>query len=176
MKRLTGLILTVMGMMILNGCLLSKAELSSLATTRPPDAVEMAAAHERGCPIALSAVYGERNYLDGIDVEVTWRNISGHAIKYCNMEIYLKNQVDERVRCEITGHDSVVLQFTGPFEPDFVHMGAHRGHKAALYHINAASVHISRIWVEFMDGTRSDLVEVDGMAGSFGFIGERRYN
>ncbi|MCK5509683.1 MAG: hypothetical protein KAI50_14305 [Desulfobacterales bacterium] len=143
--------------------------------SQPPNSDEKLAAQKCGCPIAFSTTHAERNTANGIDVMITWKNISDKTIKYCYMEAYLKNAVGDRVVGEIRGKKSVILQYTGTYKPGKTHWGGLSVHPAAIYHPNAKSVHIEKVWVEFMDGTKINPVLVDGMISSYGPIGSKIY-
>src|SRR5437899_10331612 len=108
----------VVSAFVSTGCETGRAGLS-----QPANAAEVSAAKERRSPIAFSATHAERNSADGIDIFVTWKNISERDIKYVYLTAGLKNRVGDWVAGEITGNKSVTLKFTGPFKPGQNHWG-----------------------------------------------------
>lgn len=159
-----------LGLFLLTAC---EGGMSGLS--QPPSGEEIAAARSIGSPVAFSTLHAERNRLNGIDIMITWENISGKDIKYCYMTAYLKNAVGDRVADSLTGKDSATLEFTGPYAPGARNWGGMKAFSAALYHPNAASLHIETVWVVYMDGNKSDPVRIDGLLSSFGPIVEKQY-
>ena len=165
---------TYLGLIILFLAIVSCGGMASLAY--PPNDKEIESAQNISSPIAFSGIHAERNSANGIDVMVTWKNISpDKTIKYCYMDIYLKNAVGDHVPCQITRQDSVTLKFTGPYPPGKTHWGGLSTHEAVTYHPNAVSIHIEKVWAEYMDGTRTDMIMVDGLISSCGSITEKLY-
>jgi len=139
--------------------------------SQPPDGNEILAARNQNCPIAFSTIHAERNTVDGIDVMVTWKNISNKTIKYCYMVAYFKNAVGDRVTGFIRGRKLTPLRFTGPFAPGQIHWGGGSGyHSTVIYHENAKTIHIEYVQVKFMDGSQTKMIPVDGLISSYGEI------
>lgn len=166
----TSIVMTILlAIFITSGCA-GRAGLS-----QPPNSDEISAAQQSGCPIAFSTTHAERNTANGIDVKITWKNISNKTIKYCYIEAYLKNAFGDRVSGQITGKKSIILEYTGPYKPGETHWGGLSVHPAVIYHPNAESIHIEKVWVKFMDGTTTNPIIVDGMISSYGLIEEKIY-
>jgi hypothetical protein len=170
MKKVLAVIAVLFIISIFSGCAAGRAGLS-----QPPSADEILAAKNIGCPIAFSTTHAERNSANGIDVMITWKNITDKTIKYCYMEAYLKNAVGDRVIGEIRKNRSVILEFTGPYKPGKTNWGGLKAHPAAIYHTNAKTVHIEKVWVKFMDGTKVDPIIVDGTVSTYGLIDSKVY-
>jgi|GEM_PF-3558021 len=168
MKNTIALLLT--SLILLSGCETGPGSLS-----QPANSSEVSAARAIGSPIAFSGIYAERNVVDALDVSVTWKNISPKEIKYVFLEIGLKNRVEDWVRGEITRRESVTLKYTGPFKPNKNHWGGLGGHPAAIYNREATSVVIKSVYVEYMDGTKSAVIDTARLASTVGSIGSKRY-
>jgi len=142
------------------------------ALSQPPSTEEVNAATTVNLPIAVSGVYGERDYANGIDLKITYRNIDkSRTIKYVTFDVSLLNAVGDVVNGEISHHSKKLLEATGPIKPNEMIWGAFNGWPKAIYHSNAVSVQINAIKVEFMNGDKTDYIKVNGLLSMKGDIG-----
>jgi hypothetical protein len=140
--------------------------------SQPPDKQEIEAARQKGSPVAFSTTMGLRNSANGIDVMMTWENLSpDKTIKYAWFEVEFVNNVGDVVASEMPGRPDVTrLQATGPIAPGGRSWGGVEGWPAAFYHPNASSLRMITVSVEYTDGTKVGPIDVRGLPGSSGEI------
>lgn len=142
-----------------------------LALTQPPTKQEAAEATAIGSPIAISAILGERDSAGGIDVSITWRNLSGHqTIKYCWFDVEFINSVGDVVSSSIGRDRLVTLEATGPVPPDKVRYGSMRPWERAFYHSNANACRVASVSCEYTDGTLTGDVVTASLPAATGVV------
>jgi len=153
---------------------LSACEGGRTGLSQPASNAEVAAAKVINCPIAFSTTYAERNSVNGLDVMITWKNISGKDLKYVYMEVGFKNAVNDWVDSDISNKNSEIIKFTGPISDGENHWGGWDGkHPAVMYSPEAKTIHIKKVWVDYMDGTKSEVIDTSNLMSSFGEIGSK---
>ncbi|MEQ3724983.1 hypothetical protein [Alcanivorax sp.] len=164
------LLVVVLAAMFVSGCA-GKAALS-----QPPSTEEIQAAQNANSPLAVSAIHGERNSANGINISITFKNIDAkRTIKYANFNVQLINAVNDPVADEISGENQVSLQYTGPLAPGKINWGGLGGWPTAFYHPNAESLVITDISVEFMNGEKLSVGGVKSIPGTAGIISQKLY-
>lgn len=169
MNRLTGIVGLVSGLFIVSGC----GGVASLS--QPPNSQETAAAVAAGSPVSISAILGERNSANGIDVSITWKNLSAEkTIKYCWFVAEFANSVGDVVTSTIGDKKEVNLEATGPYKPGKTTWGGLHGWSAAFYHPNASTVRLKSVQCEYMEnGEKTDVVKLAGVIGASGEVIEK---
>lgn len=141
------------------------------ALWKSPSKEQIVAAKKIGAPVVISAIYGIRNSVNGIDISITYQNIDdSRTIKYCTFDISFFNDVGDKVLGKISRRDNVRLQATGPIEPGKINygssLGGRTGWKAVFYHPNASKIVVNSISVEFTDGSKVESIDVSGLSGT----------
>lgn len=133
----------------------------------PPSQNQIKSAQDLKSPIAISNIIAIIDGKGGIDVQVTWQNISDKTIKYAYMACHTKNEVGDITLCTIRRKPSILLKFVGPIKPGELSSPADKGaHAKVIYSPTARSFHVDAIGVTYMDGTKSDQIAVKDMLGS----------
>ncbi|MFT5421688.1 MAG: hypothetical protein ACI9D5_002446 [Candidatus Endobugula sp.] len=161
--------LYILSFIFISSCASGPASLS-----QPPSTVEILEAKKANSPVAVSGIHGVRNSANGVDIQITYKNISDRIIKYVTFHVQFKNAVNDVVAGEISGQKITSLRATGPIKPNAVRWGAYNGWSAAFYHSNAKSVHISKVEVEYVNEKSKEKVVVIGLPGTFGVIAGKR--
>ena len=136
-----------------------------------PEGEQVAAAKTAGSPVAFSSVYVRRHTAHGMDVQITWKNITDRTVKQCFMETYLTDPDGNRVPDEIFRNDSKLLRFDASIAPNQTHWGSITVHADVLYQAAASTLHIGNVWVVYEDGKASKPVRVDMLPGTSAVIG-----
>ena len=139
--------------------------------SKAPNQASVTAAREAGSPVAFSSVAARRHTAQGMDVHVTWQNVSGKTVKQCFMEAYLKDPDGNRLPDEIFRNDSKWLRFDAVIAPNQTHWGTVTVHADVLYQAKASTLHIGTVWVVYENGEQSKPVRVDALAGTSTTIG-----
>ncbi|WP_426369976.1 hypothetical protein [Pseudocolwellia sp. HL-MZ7] len=162
----------------LNGCAQIAADMEALsglsALSSSPSEAEVESAKTLNSPIAISAINAERNFANGIDVSITYKNIDeSRIVKYATFKVIFKNRVNDLVFGEISGKSHTYLQATGPFKPNEVIWGGYNGWSNVFYHTNASQVEIVSLSVEFMNGDELKDINIRGIQGGIGIISQK---
>ena len=162
----------------INGCAQIAADMEALsgltALSQPPSTLEIESAKSLKSPIAISAINAQRNFANGIDISITYKNIDqSRIVKYATFKVIFKNRVDDIVSGEISGKTYTILEATGPYNPNDVSWGGNSGWSTAFYHSNASKVEIVSISVEFMNGDKLNDINVQGIKGGSGLISQK---
>ena len=144
---------------------------SMMSISLPPNEDAIKAYKTAGAPVALSAVFGERNSANGISVGITWKNITEDTLKYCWFEVEFINSVDDVVYSEISRKASVVLKDTGPFERNKVEYGNQLAWERVFYHPNANRIRVKQTWCSTMDDKQTDKTDISAIPQSIGRVG-----
>jgi hypothetical protein len=106
----------------------------------------------------------------GVSIDIGWENTSDKTVRYANFTVTAYNAVGDPVRCEIRQKYDFVLQHTGPYQPGEKSYSINdRGlydssdyvWDNVLYNDNAKTIVISKIKLEYTDGTVIILNEKD---------------
>jgi len=160
------ILFAVLSLTILSGC-------SGIAAiSQPPSDSEIQAAIKINSPIAISAVFGDRNIADGIDVMITYQNIESKAIKYVEFELVLVNAVGDVVATNIMNKKRTHLQSTGPVKSGSTKWA---DWKAPVYHSDAVKLAILSADITYMDGTKEKAPGLAAMPSAHGVIENKRY-
>jgi hypothetical protein len=104
--------------------------------------------------IRVSAVYTDPpNSADGVDLHITWENLSKKTIKYITFGVDPYNAVDDAVACDITGHVRVYCKSTGPHAPDSQESATWEN---TWYNNTIVRAQIEEVTIIWMDGTTKD--------------------
>lgn len=147
------------------GCAAGRGGLS-----QPPSSDEISAARRIGSPIAFSTTHAEINSANGLDVMITWENVTNKVIKYCYVQVCFKNNVDDPVRGEISGKKYAVLEYVGPFKPGDKNWGGRTVHTDVMYNPTATTVQALTVWCKYMDGSESIKLDVTGLPSTSGQV------
>jgi hypothetical protein len=163
MKRI---LLVVVALFALQGC-------SGLAAiSQPPSKEEIQAALDIKSPVAVSAIFGHKNRADGIDIHITYQNLSkSRTIKYATFEVVLINAVGDVVTTTIRRNKVTRLEDTGPIGPRSTSWAKW---KNAAYHPNARNLRIRALDIEYTDGSRITRDNISGMLSATGDIELKR--
>lgn len=143
--------LITLSIIILSGC-----EGGNTGLSQPASKMEISKSKEIGCPIAFSTTHAELNSAGGVDVAITWKNVSDKTLKYVYVEVGVKNNVGDIIKGSISRKTNAVLEYVGPHKPNKNHWGGLATHKAVLYNESAKQVFVKSVWVMYMDGSRSE--------------------
>ena len=162
----------------LNGCAQIAADMEALSglssLSQPPSITEIESAKTLNSPIAISAINAQRDYANGIDISITYKNIDkSRIVKYVTFKVIFKNSVNDLVAGEISGSSFAYLEATGPFNPNEVSWGGNNGWSNAFYHTNASHVEVVSMSVEFMNGDKLKDINVQGIQGGSGLISKK---
>lgn len=94
------------------------------------------------------------NSVGGLDLRITYKNLSNKDVKYIYVYFTIKNAVGDKIECRIRGYDYPRLIYTGPLAPnksDTVDFDA------VVYNNTISEVHVDKVVVDFMDGTSQTL-------------------
>ena len=100
--------------------------------------------------ISITRVNFDHNYVGGVDVNITFKNLSNKSIKYVTFTARFKNSVGDNVTCDIRHSSTRNLEYTGPLSSgrsDTAYWDA------VIYNWNCSQIHFDEIEVTFMDGT-----------------------
>ncbi len=105
----------------------------------------------------------------GCDVTIAWENKSEKTIKYITFTVGAINAVGDNITCDITDKMYCRLKRTGPFkqnEGDFEYSDYNNKYYGACwgnvwYNYTAKTVEITKIEIEYMDGTEKNIEEED---------------
>ena len=100
--------------------------------------------------ISITRVNFDHNYVGGVDVNISFKNLSNKSIKYVTFTARFKNSVGDNVYCSIRSTSTMDLDYTGPLNSgrsDTAYWDA------VIYNWNCSQIHFDEIEVTFMDGT-----------------------
>ncbi|EAT13008.1 hypothetical protein HF888_00850 [Bermanella marisrubri] len=140
--------------------------------SQPPSDEEIKEARKLNSPIALSAIFGQRNTANGIEVMITYSNISSKTMKYVTFEVVALNAVNDVVAGEIRGKKVTILKDTGPIEANG---WSFPKWKNAIYHRNAIQLIVQKIRVEYMDGSIETVEKPFKLSSAVGQIEDKTY-
>lgn len=103
-----------------------------------------------------SAYLSRPNSASGVDAFFYYKNVSNKTIKYLVWTGYPMNAVGDRVSCEIRGYRDYRGKDTGPIKPGRSSGGCW---DCAWYNSTAKKLIITRIEIEYMDGTKFTIKE-----------------
>lgn len=145
--------------------------------SQPPNQKEIASAVSAGLPVAISGIYAERDSANGIDVSITFKNLSKtKTIKYCWFTVEFINAVGDIVTSSISNKKEALLSATGPYKPGKNVWGGFSNWPDAFYHANAKTVRIKAVEVEYMDGEKVGPVDANGVLGATGIVDNKVYS
>lgn len=159
--------LTIIGIALLVGCS-AKGSIS-----QPPNDEEIAAAKALGSPIAISAIYGERNVVGGIEIMMSYQNISSKTFKYVDFDVVAINAVGDVVAGSIKKKKVNTLKDTGPIK--VMGWGAFPRWKNAIYQKEAIKLAVISASIEYMDGTTQNISGLNTVESASGPIESKRY-
>ncbi len=90
------------------------------------------------------------NSAGGVSVAFSFTNTGNKTIKYANFGFIPYNAVDDAVGCSIRGESERFVKYTGPLGPNQSHRGVFEN---AWYNNSIQKVKVSKIYVQYMDGT-----------------------
>tara|TARA_R110002033_G_scaffold67835_1_gene118927 strand:+ start:87 stop:584 length:498 start_codon:yes stop_codon:yes gene_type:complete len=91
-----------------------------------------------------------KNYVDGVQVDMSIINLSPKTIKYATLYVMPFNPVGEVIASEIGGKSLAEVEIVGPFEPSHQ---ANYSWQNVWYHSVFDCYEIERIEIEYMDST-----------------------
>lgn len=100
--------------------------------------------------ISITRVNFDHNYVGGVDINISFKNLSKKSIKYITFTARFKNSVGDNVYCDIRNSSTRNLEYTGPLNSgrsDTAYWDA------VIYNWNCSQIHFDEIEVTFMDGT-----------------------
>ncbi len=109
------------------------------------------------------------NSAGGVSVSFDFQNTSAtKTIKYASFFFIPYNAVNDAVSCSISGKSEAGVKCTGPVEPNQIRR--RRLWENAWYDYSITSVRLSKVYIEYMDGTDevvpgSQVTEVSGGNG-----------
>lgn len=104
----------------------------------------------------LSATVSQPNSAGGIDLHIKFKNTSDKVIKYITFTCELYNAVDDRVADSIGNDYSFRGKVTGPINPGSIY-GNNTYWTCAWYNYSGKYTKISKIQIEYMDGTKIEI-------------------
>lgn len=143
------------------------------AIYQQPNKEDILEANNLGSPIAISAISGNRNSADGIDVTIAYKNISNDPIKYVYFNVKAINAVGDTVSDTIRRKRVTTIKDTGPILPKSD--GEFPTWKNAIYQGEAVALSISSATIVYMDGTKKEIKELYKLRGSFSRIDNITY-
>ncbi len=98
------------------------------------------------------------NSAGGASVRFHFINTSGKTIKYAKFSMIPYNAVGDAVGSSVGDHSEFTLKFTGPIEP-----GKYQGVQGenCWYNSTIKSARISKVEIQYMDGTEKTLTSFD---------------
>lgn len=161
----TTLMIVVLTLATVSGCT------GAAKLAYPPNSNAIGAAKAAGAPIALSGVHGERDSANGINVGITWKNISpDKTVKHCWFDAEFSNSVGEIVSSEIGDKNSITLKDTGPYKPGKTVWGGLSAWPRAFYHPNASTIRLTFVRCEYMDGFKTEKVSLRSLPTAIGKV------
>ncbi|MBR6502539.1 MAG: PASTA domain-containing protein [Clostridia bacterium] len=104
--------------------------------------------------IQITKVTFDQNYVGGVDVGISFKNLAGKQIKYVAFTARYKNAVGDNVYCTIWNQCTKILNYTGPLNSgrsDTAYWDA------TIYNWTCSQIHFDKIEVTFMDGTTHEM-------------------
>ena len=95
------------------------------------------------------------NSAGGVSVAFSFTNTGDKTIKYASFGFIPYNSVGDAVGCSIKGESEQFVKYTGPLGPNQSHRGAL--FENAWYNNSIQYVKISKIYVQYMDGTEETI-------------------
>ncbi len=113
-------------------------------------------AEETGAKIVIANFgFTYPNSVGGVNTIIHWTNTTGKTIKYITFYVIAYNAVGDVVRCSIRRESPTVLKITGPIEHGWGRLGGQ--YSNVWYNRNISTLRITKIDIEFMDGTNTTL-------------------
>ncbi len=100
--------------------------------------------------ILITQVNFDHNSVGGVDINISFKNLSNKTIKYVTFTARFKNSVGDNVYCSIRRTSTMDLEYTGPLysgSSDIAYWDA------VIYAWTCKQIHFDEIEVTFMDGT-----------------------
>lgn len=163
MKR----IILGLSILFLSGC----SAIGSISQS--PSEEEINEARALNSPIAISAIFGDRNSAGGIEVMMSYMNISNKTIKYVYFDVVAVNAVGDIVAGKIRRNKINTLKDTGPIKP--MGYGSFPRWKNAIYQGEAIKLAILSARIVYMDGTKEEIKDLIKLKSSTGIIEEKIY-
>ena len=104
--------------------------------------------------ISITRVYFHHNDIGGLNLNISFKNLSNKSIKYIIFTTEFKNSVGDDVYCNIYNSNTRHLRYTGPLDSgksDTAYWDA------VIYNWDCSQVHFYTISVTFMDGTTQEM-------------------
>lgn len=95
------------------------------------------------------------NSINGVDVEITLKNVSEKEIKYVDLEVSFYNPFGEPTYCEISGENTYSARYVGPLYPNSSKQIVST--RPVIYNPNVAAWRLTSIVVTFTDNTTQTL-------------------
>lgn len=95
------------------------------------------------------------NSINGVDVEITLKNVSDKEIKYVDLELSFYNPFGEPARCEISGENTYSARYVGPLYPNESQQIVST--RPVIYNPNVAAWRLTNIIVTFTDNATQTL-------------------
>lgn len=93
------------------------------------------------------------NTAGGIDVEMSFKNLSDKTIKYITWGGYFINAVNDKIQNEV-GDDNIECKFTGPLKPD---KAKSTYWENVFYNSTAKKLKIDYIEIQYMNGFKVEI-------------------
>ena len=100
--------------------------------------------------ISITQVNFEHNSVGGVDINISFKNLSNKTIKYVTFTTRFKNSVGDNVYCDIRRTSTMDLEYTGPL---YSGRSDRAYWDAVIYAWTCKQIHFDEIEVTFMDGT-----------------------
>lgn len=100
--------------------------------------------------ISITQVNFDHNSVGGVDINISFKNLSNKTIKYVTFTARFKNSVGDNVYCDIRRTSTMDLEYTGPL---YSGRSDRAYWDAAIYAWTCKQIHFDEIEVTFMDGT-----------------------
>lgn len=100
--------------------------------------------------ISITQVNFDHNSVGGVDINISFKNLSNKTIKYVTFTTRFKNSVGDNVYCDIRRTSTMDLEYTGPL---YSGRSDRAYWDAVIYAWTCKQIHFDEIEVTFMDGT-----------------------
>lgn|GEM_PF-6589504 len=110
--------------------------------------------------IKIDAIYPSKpNSVGGVNLYITWSNLSEKTIKYITFYIQPINTVDDVVKCDLRGHSEFRGVSTGPFATGDGKSADTYYWENSWYNNTIYYVELLKIEIEYMDGTKETITK-----------------
>jgi hypothetical protein len=100
--------------------------------------------------ISITQVNFDHNSVGGVDINISFKNLSNKTIKYVTFTARFKNSVGDNVYCDIRRTSTMDLEYTGPL---YSGRSDRTYWDAVIYAWTCKRIYFDEIEVTFMDGT-----------------------